>query len=321
MKTMTRIMSVWALSGLMVSCESQGPDAATPTAEPAPAPEHASPSAITLSTQERERAGIEVQPLKAEVAADVLTGQATVLGRDVFAQSLAELRMTEATAVQSTAALKRFDGLRSTPGAVGEDVLDNARRQASVDASQRELARRKLLAQFGDGAARLNATQWEALAEGRLKLLRIVVPEVTVSAEPPPSLSLVPLEGGDPKQRWQTKSVWPAPAESGVPGSSFFAVVDARELAEGARVLAQWSKRSSLSGVLIPTAAAVMHDGHLWCFVGSASDAFVRRQVNDAHPTPNGYVQTDGYQAGELVVVRGAGLLLAREFGAVEDQP
>ena len=220
MKTMTRIMSVWALSGLMVSCESQGPDAATPTAEPAPAPEHASPSAITLSTQERERAGIEVQPLKAEVAADVLTGQATVLGRDVFAQSLAELRMTEATAVQSTAALKRFDGLRSTPGAVGEDVLDNARRQASVDASQRELARRKLLAQFGDGAARLNATQWEALAEGRLKLLRIVVPEVTVSAEPPPSLSLVPLEGGDPKQRWQTKSVWPAPAESGVPGYS-----------------------------------------------------------------------------------------------------
>jgi hypothetical protein len=321
MKTMTRIMSVWALSGLMVSCGSHGPDAATSTAESARAPEHESPSAIKLSAQERERAGIEVKPLKAEVAADVLTGQAIVLGREMFAQSLAELHMTEATAVQSAATLKRFEGLRSTPGAVGEDVLENARRQAAVDASQRELARRKLLAQFGDGAARLNAAQWEALAEGRLKLLRIVIPEMTVSAEPTPSFWLVPFEGGNPKQRWQTKSVWPAPAESGVPGSSFFAVVDSRELAEGARVLAEWSRPGSLSGVLIPTAAVVMHDGHLWCFVGSASDAFVRRPVNDAHPTPNGYVQMDGYQAGDLVVVRGAGLLLAREFGAVEDQP
>jgi hypothetical protein len=64
-----------------------------------------------------------------------------------------------------------------------------------------------------------------------------------------------------------------------------------------------------------------MHGGELWCFIESTPGHYERKRVSADHPTADGYAQVTGYQAGESVVLRGAGLLLAREFGAAEVAP
>lgn len=321
MKAVIRIVSALALSTVVASC-------GRPTSEPgAPAPaaaegqEPASAQSLVLSDEQREQAGIERQALQMATIADALTGPATVLGREVVAQSLAELTMTQASAEQSAAALKRIEGLRTTPGALGDDVLDTARRQASVDAAQRDLARRKLAAQFGDGALKLESRQWEALADGRLKLLRVVIPDGESAPRVPRSLRFVALDSAMAAPAWRSTAVWSAPAESGVPGLSLFAVVAAADLAEGARVLARWDAQGTVTGPVVPAAAVVMHGGELWCFIESTPGHYERKRVSADHPTADGYVQVTGYQAGESVVLRGAGLLLAREFGAAEGDP
>lgn len=305
----------------LASCSSKGAEGAAPAAAAA----HEAPAKDSgpepLSAEQIALAGIEVRPLEAAPVRDVVTGQAVVIGHDLIAQGIAEIRTTEATAAQSAAALKRIEDLSGTKGALGEDALEIARRQATVDRLQHGLALRRFDAQYGAGSHRMDATQWNALAEGRIKLIRIVMPEGTGAPASAARLRFVPLYGRAAHDSWHAMAVWPAPAEGGIPGVSLLAAAQAPDLAEGSRVLAQVEIDTAATGVLIPAAAVVMHGGTLWCYIQGRGGQYARRPVAEDHASEAGYVQTGGFKAGESVVVRGAGILLAREFGTVEQEP
>lgn len=330
MRRFLRILGACCAGLWLASCGSRGAEGAGPSTSgiEAGAPASSNPEARAkdpedgrLSAEQVALAGIEVQPLVPAPVTDVVTGQATVIGHDVIAQGIAEIRTTEATAAQSAAALKRIEGLRGTKGALGEDALEIARRQATVDRLQHSLARRRFDAQYGEGSHRMDAAHWNALAEGRIKLLRVVMPEGTLTPERPARLRFVSLYRRDARDTWRAMAMWRAPAEGGIPGVSLLAAVRAPDLAEGSRVLSQLERDTTATGVLVPGAAVVMHDGKLWCFIQVRSGQFERRLVAEDHATEAGFVQTGEFKAGESVVVRGAGILLAREFGTAEQEP
>jgi HlyD family secretion protein len=67
-------------------------------------------------------------------------------------------------------------------------------------------------------------------------------------------------------------------------------------------------------GVLLPRSSLVRREGALWAYVQAGPDRFVRRAVRSARPSGEGHFVTDGFAAGESVVVAGAQLLLSEEL-------
>ncbi|MFN8650840.1 MAG: hypothetical protein U0133_02910 [Gemmatimonadales bacterium] len=69
-------------------------------------------------------------------------------------------------------------------------------------------------------------------------------------------------------------------------------------------------------GVVIPSAAVVQWDALAWAYQVREEGRYVRVRVPTEHPVPGGWLVTDGFQAGDAVVTRGAGQLLSEEFRA-----
>jgi hypothetical protein len=290
--------------------------AETPEAgEPTPA------GGAGLSADQVGLMGLETQLLVAAPVERTETGQATVLAHDALAQSLADVQLAMAAVAQSDAALKRAEGLASTPGALGEDTVEMTRRQARVDALQLQLAQRRQQAQFGDLVRTVPGQLAEALADGGAKLVRIVFSGSPTGHIDAGAIRFTALDSAERSRSWTARVAWPAPAEAGVPGRNLYAVIEDPGVAEGSRLLASLTLRSGATGVRVPAAAVVTHDGQLWCYVQTGEGQFERRSVDAAHAAVEGYAVASGFKVGERVVIRGAGLLLAREFGQTEGAP
>lgn len=297
----------------------------------APVSEHDAPAAaaaeeggsamrVTLAPEQIALLGLATTGLESAPLEQSTMGQATVLSHDGLAQSLADLRTAQAAATQSEAALARLQGLAATPGALGADALEVARRQASADAAQLQLAKRRQQAQFGQLARAVPAQVVEALADGRMMLARVVFPADVPEAPAAASVSLAAVEDSAGTHRWKVSALWPAPAESGTPGRSLFVVIDDYRISEGRRMLAIYSRRTQGTGVRVPAASVIAHEGRFWCYVQVAEGQYERRPIDTAHPVADGYVVAGEWKAGERVVTRGAGVLLAREQGSSEAQ-
>ena len=117
-------------------------------------------------------------------------------------------------------------------------------------------------------------------------------------------------------QRWTAHPVWDAPADSGLPGRSVFALLEHSDVAEGERLLA-WAagaaSEKAESGVLVPPSALVVSEGKYWCFVERQSGLFARVAVDIGRSMADGYFVAGTVKPGESIVVSSAGLLLARQ--------
>jgi hypothetical protein len=112
---------------------------------------------------------------------------------------------------------------------------------------------------------------------------------------------------------WKMTVVWNAPADATVPGRSFFALLKGSDAGEGERLLVWAPIGETVSGVVIPAAAAVLSEGKYWCYVEKKPGTYVRTEVDIGLPTADGYFVTDGVVAGDKIVVTAAGQLLAKE--------
>src|SRR5208337_456828 len=115
--------------------------------------------------------------------------------------------------------------------AVSAEVEDAAVHQAAVDAAALALAKQRLSSTLGskppwkgtDDSATL-----QALANGRLKLVRVTFPLGAWGAGTPASLRATRIGDVTPDAGWTMHEVWNAPADASVPGRSFFALLGQR---------------------------------------------------------------------------------------------
>jgi hypothetical protein len=288
---------------------------------------------VTLDSATIERFGIMTMPLEAAQFRAETNGYGVVMAFDALAQTDADLTTAETAAQASQAALARARGLFAAEVSVSRQTVEAADRQAAADAAQVSLAQRRAAALWGPGVPWRNRQERSRflgrLAAGDIALVRITFPSTAIGDGPPASLRIQRLDAGTAASGWTTTTVWSAPADPAVPGRSFFAIVDrARGLSPGERVLAFLPEGRSEQGAIVPSAAVLIAQSQAWYYTAEIVPLiipmapyveFTRQMLDTSRPTTEGYFVPDG-SPGQSVVVQGAGLLLARETGTVEEE-
>jgi len=247
-------------------------------------------------------------------------GFGVVLSHDAIAQAVADVVTAQAGVRLSRAALARIARLDGTAGAQSAEAHESAARQAAVDAAALRLAEAKSSALFGQRppwAGRNDSKVLSELAEGRAKLLRVTFPLGILTGAAPSTLRASRLDAATAGERWTARPVWDAPFDSGIPGRSFFAVLQHTDVGEGERVLiwaAGEGSEQAESGIVVPPAAVVVVDGKYWCFVEREPGVFSRAPLDISRPTADGYFVKDAIKPGDPIVTSAAGLLLARQI-------
>ncbi len=231
---------------------------------------------------------------------------------------LADLADAETNARTSGAALERSRALFKNDTAVSAEALEAAERQAAADEAQLRVARARVSLGLGAQAPWLDARRrdplLEDLAAGSALLVTASFPSGFGEAAPA-SLALRRV-GASGSQTWNASDLWPGPADPAVPGPTVLALLAVPDgLNAGERLTASLASGAALPGTVVPLSAVVLAGGEAWCYVATRDEVLERRRVELGRPLPSGYFQSDGFEAGEPVVVAGAGLLLAREIG------
>jgi hypothetical protein len=271
---------------------------------------------VTLKADEIEKMGIITAEAKAVVHTPDVAGYGVVVPHEVLAQSVSELVTAAATEKQSGAALARIQHLAGTAGALGADTQETAVRQDAVDRAALLLARQKSSTTFGQNPPwkdDFSSTTLNALANGQIKLVRVTFPLGTLGDKSPATLRLARISGSGTGKSWKSTTLWKAPADTNVPGKSFFALLNAADAGEGERLLAWAPVGEPQAGVQIPVTAAIVSGGKYWCYVEDKPRHFVRMELDTSMSTGDGYFVKDGIAPGDKVVTAAAGLLLARE--------
>jgi hypothetical protein len=285
----------------------------------AAAPEQGKAEAsLRISPPQIAALGLAMTPAAAARYVRETAGFAVVVGRELIAQALDDVVAARAAARQSHAALERMRRLAGTAGADSATARESAERQTTADDAALDLAEAKAAAVLGQSSRWTGDPGRElvrALAAGRIKLLRVTFPLGAAAADPPRRLRVQRLDAQAGKSAWTVTAIWAAPADSSMPGRSYFAVLEKSDATDGERLLA-WATgaaEAAADGVLIPDSALVVSGDQYWCYVQRSPGLFVRTPIDIGRPLPGGYFII-GVQAGEPIVTAGAGLLLAREM-------
>jgi hypothetical protein len=276
---------------------------------------------VSLTPAQIDKIGLQTAAVRPVDYAAEIPGYGTVIPHEAIAQAVAELSTAQAAEKQSRSALSRTQRLAGTPGAMSADIEDANARQLAVDTAALNLAKQRLSATFGQKppwSGGENQALLQALADGSTHLVRVTFPLGALSGEAPKTLSASRL-GSESSARWKLNAVWPAPADSTVPGRSFFSILRAGELGEGERIIAWAPIGAPQQGVLVPAEAAVISEGKYWCYIEEKPGTFVKTEIDTGKPFDNGYVVTQGVKAGDKIVTRGAAQLLAQQSNSGAD--
>ena len=306
----------WALALAALALAGCGGKADKPSSEPA-AEESKRALGVSLSEEERGKLGVELGDVVAATFQPTLDGPARIVDAQTVVAAMADLDKATAEARTSDVALKRARDLYRADKTVSAETLEAAERQAAGDQAQLAVARARAGLEFG-AAPWLNADRREpllaALARGELLLVSASFPS-GLPAVRPGNLALRRV-GTQIGEFWITTDIWTGPSDPSVPGPTMLGLLSTPAgLSYGERLIASVATGPEVSGSVVPSSAVVLSGGEAWCYVQESDDVLVRRRVDLARPVPQGYFQASGFDAGQRVVVAGAGLLLAREIG------
>jgi hypothetical protein len=276
---------------------------------------------VTLTPEQIEKLGIVAQAVQSTQYTEEAAGYGVVMSHDTIAQAAADLVTARAVERLSRSALARAKQLSGTPGAVSADVEETAAQKAEVDSAALTATTQKLSTTIGMNPPWKNDDKdgtLQALAGGRIKLVRVTFPLSSLASGIPHSLRANHI-GGKPGTGWKMTQVWDAPADANVPGRSFFALLKGSDAGEGERLQVWAPVGESEEGVVIPSAAAVMSEGKYWCFVQKNPTTFVRTEIDTSKPVADGYFVSEGVEAGNEVVTSSVGQLLAKESGSAAE--
>ncbi len=279
--------------------------------------------AVALSADDIRHLGIQTMPAQIVRYTPHVRGYGVVVDLTALAQSNSDVATASAAAHQSAADLARARALFAENAGESKQALDAAEKQAAADAAALALAEHKEAAQFGQNAP-WRGGKHNVLAPlygGHAVLVQATFPLGTVVGAHPQSLSVAHLTNGPDQFGWTAARIWNAPADPTIPGSTFYALVPGSDLAQGEHVLVYAATGGAENGVRISDKALVISEEKTWCYVETAPGIFQRVAIDIDHPMAGGYFVGGRIGGNAPVVVRGTGLLLARELGvAVQDE-
>ncbi len=186
-----------------------------------------------------------------------------------------------------------------------------ARLRAQTLAFELKRQRLQLRLHWGETLAKwaeASKSPLKALAEGRKRLLQVVVP-----LEHPHSCGhdVRLLQPRQPPLPLHCLSVAPR-ADALFPGRSFFYLADVRDIPSGTR-LTVW-ETSPDPALPVPADAIVWHRGKPWIYLQTGRETFLRLALSHYRPGAETWWITSPILPAGKVVVRGAQILLSAEF-------
>ncbi|NJD05800.1 MAG: hypothetical protein FIA97_04790 [Methylococcaceae bacterium] len=286
---------------------------------------------VTLTPQQVASAELAVQPLEPAT----VTAECRAYGKIVDIHPLLELRagyraaQAEASVTEAARELarKNRDRLASLhrESIVATRELIQAEAQFAADSARAQAAafkalemREAAIQSFGEPLFKA-ATDPRSASFDALLARRRMLGMVSLPAECPPpqqgaTLRLGPAGQGAPTQT--APLLAPAPrTDEQTQGETWFFTVETGRLRTGMRLdVRLLDPRSSRGGVSIPTSAVVWHGGSPWVYSDQGGGRFRRKPVGDHGEGGQGWLVSEGFRAGEPVVVRGAQMLLSEEL-------
>ncbi|MFW5432653.1 MAG: hypothetical protein ACKE5M_06700 [Methylophilaceae bacterium] len=144
-------------------------------------------------------------------------------------------------------------------------------------------------------------------------LIKISLPFNTADPQTGDIIEVTPIN--DTKSIKATYVSAAASADSNGAGKTFYFSAPADSLRTGMRVSVQASvsEGGASDGIIIPSNAVVWYAGTPWAYFKQANNQFVRKPISANAEVDTGWFNT-GFDAGSVVVVKGAQLLLSEEF-------
>lgn len=284
--------------------------------------EGAGPKAITVEPVAQMRYGVLVTTLRAETAPMGVATTARVMDPGPLLQLDSELATAAATFAASRAEAIRTRKLYTEDRTASARAVEAASAQESADLQKVNAARRRLALEWGGGIADLTAHHRSELlndlAHGHAALARVEIP--AGMAVPGAGLG-IELRGSSEAEVFSASVLGSLPAAD--PRLQTRGVLaelkgDAAKLPIGQMLSARipTANDTPMSGVVLPRSALVRRGSHVWVYVQTAPNSFVRRQVHDYHPVSGGWFVASGFAPGDRVVAGGAAALLGIESPA-----
>lgn len=288
-------------------------------------------AAIVLSAQSQKASGIETAALLAarnrgffEVYGVVIDPRPLFELRARYRAVLADSRAHRGVVEASLDEYQRLNRLYADEHNVSERVLLAAKNK--LESEQARLAaleqaasalKESLNVEWGEKLAALAAEAsskvFDSLSARREVLVRIALPESLSRDLSSTVLKIRPAGVVDAPAG--ARYLGPAPqSDPGLLGATHFFLAQGSQFRQGMRVAGLIDQEAQArDGVVVPHEAVVWHGGKAWCYVQAEPEEFVRREVAAAEEIPGGWFNTQGFEAGEKVVIRGAQLLLSEE--------
>ncbi|MCC7547071.1 MAG: hypothetical protein IT532_04835 [Burkholderiales bacterium] len=287
---------------------------------------------ITLSLQSQEVSGLRtvaLRPAQSEGAADVygvvVNVQPLYEQRGRYLTALAEARGLRAAVATSEAEYERARRLFSDDRNVAERVVQAAEAQWRADLARLQAAEQSARSTMDSMRATWGAaiagwatdpsgTSFNALASQQSVIVQVAFPHELQAAAGNAPLTIAPVSARGATRPARFLSASPQ-TDAGLPGATFFYVVDGQGLRAGMRVAgALRLGGKARDGVAVPEAAVVWHGGKAWAYVKEDDKTFVRRLVSTDDEIGDAWFNVDGFKGGDEVVVSGAQLLLSEEL-------
>lgn len=299
----------------------------------APAAHPQSRATITIDPGVQASSGIETQVLAAAAHAPEVAAYGLAIDPKPLVELSARYGAAQGEHMAAQAALeasgqeyRRLERLNQQDHNVSDRRVqaaraawqtDQARLQAAVRATR--ALQQAASAEWGGVLARwalADSPSLAALTSGREALIQVVLPPALRAADAP-SLIMLQVPGTQARTE-QARLISASPrADSAIQGETFFYRVPRGSLRIGMRIVAHVPvSREALQGVVIPEQAVIWYANRRWAYVQIDPGHFARRALAEASRVPGGWFAIRGWRPGERVVVRGAQLIYAQEFGA-----
>lgn len=304
--------------------------AETPVTAAPPKPA-ASAGTVRLTPEQRQAAGLAVEPLRAVRYRPEALAYGKVLDIHPLLALRVRYRAAKAEAGMATAALDLARKNRDRLSALHRAEIIAGREWVQAEAQwQSERARAEAAgrlpgeilreAEHGYGAelARLalegEAALFDDLAAHRRFLLRITLP--ADHSLPSKNAPIFVAREHDRSRATEAKLISPAPAtDELVQGETWFFHAEGPGLRAGMRINA-WVPMdvAALEGVAIPPSAVVWHAGKPWVYEETEDGGYARIEVAGYRELGSGWFVERGFKAGGKLVVTGGQTLLSEEF-------
>ena len=152
------------------------------------------------------------------------------------------------------------------------------------------------------------------LASGASVLVRATFPLGALGSEMPRQVQVTRL--GATRQSWTARTIWEAPADPAFPGRGFYVLVDGSDLAQNEHVTVEVPVGAAAAASWCPPMRWSMARTRPGPMSRQSPANSERVAIDPAKAMTGGYFlpKASGIQAGQAMVVQGAGLLLAREL-------